>query len=96
VTQRWWIAVCIAGAAQMVALSGCSSLNLTSRKLPNSVRDNQWEPKAETDDPAENDKWAFVGKEGRGSRPLDDEHDPFKNLLMSPEARQIERNLGYK
>lgn len=42
------------------------------------------------------DKWGFVGKEARGNRALEDEKDPFKPFLMSKEAQQIERNLGYK
>jgi hypothetical protein len=52
----------------------------------------QSEPKI--DEPG--DKWGYVGKEARGSRPLEDEHDPFKPFLMSDQARAIERNLGYK
>jgi hypothetical protein len=44
----------------------------------------------------ENDKWGFVGQQGRGGKALEDERDPFKNVLMSKEARDIERNLGYK
>jgi len=40
-------------------------------------------------------EWDFVGKEGRGNRPLDKQNDPFRNLLTSPKAREIEENLGY-
>jgi hypothetical protein len=42
------------------------------------------------------DKWASVGKEGRGSRPMEDEHDPFNKWLRSPKAAAIENNLGIK
>lgn len=66
---------------------GCSAFNKTS-----SWGDGpppQSEPEIE-------DKWSSVGKEARGSRPLSDENDPLKPFLMSPEARSIERNLGYK
>ena len=41
------------------------------------------------------DEWAFVGEEGRADR--DRERDPdrwWHNLVMSEEARNIERNLG--
>lgn len=41
------------------------------------------------------DEWAFVGDEGRGD--YERERDPdrwWRNLVMSPEARNIERNLG--
>ena len=41
------------------------------------------------------DEWGFVGEEGRADR--DRERDPdrwWHNLVMSPEARNIERNLG--
>ena len=41
------------------------------------------------------DEWGFVGDEGRADR--DRETDPdrwWHNLVMSPEARNIERNLG--
>lgn len=47
-------------------------------------------------EPELDDKWSQVGKEGRGHRPLDDENDPLKPFLMSPQARAIERNLGYR
>ena len=43
----------------------------------------------------EEDEWGFVGKEGRAD--MDRERDPdrwWQNLVMSPEARNIERNLG--
>ena len=42
----------------------------------------------------ESDEWEFVGKEARGDRPLEKEPDPIKRLIMSPKARNIERNLG--
>lgn len=41
------------------------------------------------------DEWGFVGKEGRAD--MDRERDPdrwWQNLIMSEEARHIERNLG--
>ena len=37
-----------------------------------------------------------AGIEARGDRPLESENDPFRDLLMSPKARSIERNLGFE
>ncbi len=36
-----------------------------------------------------------AGTEARADQPRDYENDPLKNLLTSPKARSIERNLGY-
>ena len=43
----------------------------------------------------DDDEWNFVGQEGRADQKR--ERDPdrwWQNLVMSPEARHIERNLG--
>jgi hypothetical protein len=81
------------GSATVVGLltwsAGCSMM---TGKLPLTT---DRPPKQSEPDLGE-DKWSHVGKEGRGHRPLDDERDPLKPLIMSEEARQIERNLGYK
>ena len=39
-------------------------------------------------------QWEAVGVEARGDRPLEPENDPFRNVLVSPRAQSIERNLG--
>lgn len=39
------------------------------------------------------DKWGFVGKEGRGNRQMEKE-DPLDKLLWSKQARDINRNMG--
>ena len=44
----------------------------------------------------EGDEWASVGQEARGDRPLVDENDALKPLIMSKKAQAIERNLGLK
>lgn len=36
-----------------------------------------------------------AGSEGRADMPREFENDPLKNILASPKARSIERNLGY-
>ena len=70
-------------------LPGCASVGIKNG-IPYFSKHEQWEPEVE------DDKWASVGKIGRGTRPLEDERDPLKSVLMSKEAQDIERNLGYK
>ncbi len=83
---RWWIvSACLMGVSV-----GCSTFGKGGNWAGDPPK--QSEPAVDGTD----DKWNFVGKEGRGSRKLVDEHDPFKPLIMSPEARAIERNLGFK
>lgn len=42
------------------------------------------------------EEWDSVGKAARSDRPLENEHDPLKELFMSPKAKSIERSLGYE
>jgi hypothetical protein len=69
---------------------GCQMTNSQARKDADLLKNQDAEIKEEPD------PWGFVGKEGRGRRQLDDERDPLNGILMSKEARDIERNLGYK
>jgi hypothetical protein len=71
-----------------VLLSGCAMMD-SGRNWLTGKRNDQSEP-----DLAE-DKWAFVGKEGRGSRRMEKE-DPLDRLLWSPQARDINRNVGFE
>ena len=71
-------------------LPGCASFGIKNGVPYFSKVDKQFEPEEEED------KWAIAGKMGRGNRALEDEHDPLKPMLMSKEAQNIERNLGYK
>lgn len=71
-------------------LQGCASFGIKNG-IPYFAKHEQWEPEIE-----EEDKWGSVGKIGRGNRPLDDEIDPVKSMIMSKQAQDIERNLGYK
>lgn len=41
------------------------------------------------------DDWTSAGTEGRGSMPRQQETDKLTPLLQSPEARAIEKNLGF-
>ena len=44
---------------------------------------------------SETDEWDFVGKEGRAEQEREQDPDRWwQNLMMSQEARNIERNLG--
>jgi len=72
-----------------VFLPGCSTIGIKNG-VPYFTKNDQFEP------PEEEDKWASVGKIGRGNRQLEDERDPLKPILMSKEAQDIERNLGYQ
>ena len=78
----------------LLQLTGCALIELgqtasrTTWRLfkprPNDRRDITQE---------EDDPWSGVGEEARGDRPIDYENDPFKKFLMSPKARNIERNF---
>lgn len=41
------------------------------------------------------DEWSVVGKEGRSEFPREKETDALTPWLESPEARAINKNLGY-
>lgn len=70
-------------------LPGCASIGIRNG-IPYFSKQDGFEPEEEED------KWAQVGKIGRGNRKLEDERDPLKKMLMSKEAQDIERNLGYQ
>jgi hypothetical protein len=70
-------------------LPGCSTVGIKNG-VPYFSKQDQFEPEVEED------KWSSVGKMARGNRQLEDENDPLKPLLMSKEAQDIERNLGYQ
>jgi hypothetical protein len=84
IAVKWSALGCLVAC---LSLTGCASFGGGGGFLS-----KQHEPKIEE----EPDRWAIAGKEGRGNRPLEDEHDPFKPFLMSKQARDIERNLGYQ
>lgn len=80
--------VCLMAASLSI---GCASFGIKDGVPYFSKADQQFEPEE-----SEEDQWAIAGKLGRGNRPLSDEHDPLKPILMSPQAQSIERNLGYR
>jgi hypothetical protein len=72
----------------LLPVIGCGcALTDTGRNWLTGVRSDQTEP-----DLGE-DKWAFVGKEGRGGRPTE-KADWFDKYLSSPQAREINRNFN--
>jgi hypothetical protein len=52
---------------------------------PNDYRDSTGEIDKE---------WASVGNTANSIRGLEQDNDPLRNLLTTPKARSIERNLG--
>lgn len=76
----------------LLALGGCAT-------SPTPTRLWDWLQSGDPED--DNDKnfkdaWSQVGTEGRGSRGLEDDRDPFNKYLRSPKAAAIENNLGIK
>lgn len=77
--------------------SGCGLLG-AGRKLGASMT-HMMKPNArdyeETDvDSTGTDAWSQVGVEARGHQPFEHESDGLTNLVSSPKARRINRNLG--
>ena len=76
--------------------TGCTMLTASRDAMSQSMRmfkPNPNDGNALSGD--EVDEWEFVGKEGRFDQ--ERERDPdrwWQDLVMSPEARHIERNLG--
>ncbi|MEZ6059193.1 MAG: hypothetical protein R3C19_02410 [Planctomycetaceae bacterium] len=69
--------------------SGRDAMSQTMRMF----RPRPFDEPADVDD--QPDEWGFVGDEGRAELPR--ERDPdrwWQNLVMSEDARNIERNLG--
>lgn len=63
-------------------LMGCSLMQKAYKHQENAMSDYH-------------DDWKNVGAEGRGELPRQQESDKLSPLLQSPEARAIERNLGF-
>lgn len=83
-------------AVFLLSSTGCQIVSGTKDAFAQSMR--MFRPKgldSDIDSSDGPDPWGFVGKEGRSD--LDRERDPdrwWQNLVMSQEARNIERNLG--
>jgi len=79
-----------------LASTGCSMVDASRNAFQETVRTFRPRPFDGPNRPDDaEDEWGFVGKEGRAD--MDRERDPdrwWQDLVMSPEARNIERNLG--
>ncbi len=85
----------VAAAGMLSLLTGCALVDTgkdASRDTWKLFKPRPTDYRDPTQD--KDDQWALVGKEGRGDRPIENENDPLKKWLMSPKARNIERNLG--
>jgi len=85
--------------AMLAAFPGCTTMmtdaqefwSQSKRAMVPSASDYQ---DGSTD---EGEEWEFVGKEARGNEPKEREVDRWWwENVMSPQARSIERNLGYE
>ena len=74
----------VAGLACLTcfSLTGCTLAQKAYKHQENSITEYH-------------DDWGNVGTEGRGEMPRQKETDKLTPLLQSPEARAIEKNLGY-
>ena len=84
--------------AALLPLAGCAAMESVQMAASETVEalrpssSNYVDPADETSDP-----WVKkAGSEARGNRPVEKSEEPawFRNLLMSPKARDIENNLG--
>ncbi len=73
--------------AGLACLSCCSLMGCTLAQKAYKHQENQMSEYE--------DDWKNVGTEGRGEMPRQKETDKLTPLLQSPEARAIEKNLGY-
>lgn len=83
-------------AVLLLSSTGCMMMQSGKDAMTQSMRMFRPKPFDEVPDHnPEDDEWDFVGNEGRGDQPRERETDRWwHNLVMSPEARSIERNLG--
>ena len=92
--MRFATALCFAGA--LFCTTGCQLMD-AGKKVTSYTRDS-FKPKSAgyRDTSLESsDDWSFVGQEARGDRPREQDPDPWwQQLVMSPRARSIEKNLG--
>lgn len=81
-------------AGLSLVLCGCQSAVL-SNSMFDPIRPNPTDYRSASDEAGA--EWDFVGEEGRSEQTREDESGDrwFKDHLMSPRARSIERNLGF-
>ena len=74
----------VAGLASLICcnLMGCSLMQKAYKHQENAITEYH-------------DDWKTAGTEGRGEMPREKETDKLTPLLQSPQARAIEKNLGF-
>lgn len=80
--------------ATVLSHAGCNSMRESSRQMVSALKPGDYDDG--TDDVS--DPWIHqAGVEARGNRPRDSVDEPrwFHNMLTTPKARDIERNMGY-
>lgn len=89
---------CVAGilAVLFSTSTGCAVFEASGNAMKQTTRMFRPKPFDEPVDPLpDEDEWGFVGDEGRADLPRQRDPDRWwQNLVMSEEARNIERNLG--
>ena len=86
-------------AILLTASTGCTTMSDVGTGMTKTMRMLRPQPFDGTDEPSENadDSWSDMVKEGRPNREPEREPDRFWwNNIMSPQARSIERNLGFE
>ena len=86
-------------AILLTASTGCTTMSNVGTGMTKTMRMFRPQPFDGTDEPSENedDSWGDMVKEGRPNRDPEREPDRFWwNNIMSPQARSIERNLGFE
>ena len=83
--RSWRFSLFVIAATALVA--GCTAFD----RQPIADADEAGEKTAKAEVGSE---WDFVGKEGRGNRPLQQDPDPWWRHLQDPRSTSVERNLG--
>ncbi len=83
------------GAFCIIFASGCAAIPGSQEFIKRSAIKPSTGDYDDGTDEADEEWIKNAGIEARGDRPLEHDNDPLRNLLMSPKARSIERNLGF-
>lgn len=85
------------GAILVLSLyvSGCGLMKPAKNVARESVKPFKLRPNDYRDTTNESDdEWTSVGRTASTVRGVEKDEDPLRNVLLSPKARSIERNLG--
>lgn len=82
----------------LTSSSGCVVVDMSRDAMKRTT--SMFRPDSKDYDEGSDDdgsEWSFVGEEGRAEQKPDRNPDAWiDDLIMSPKARSIERNLGYE